>query len=203
MSDTAYESTKSGWWAETPYDTVWQRSGSNDSRLILPFNPAEELCFTCGSGSQMDPALPAQLAARGVTQEEWGGVMAELLAVQRRALGMCVGVAMVLTCILAPLAFCNSSGYQTHLRLWLERLNSAQLQPRGMLAKLQTVTTAGFRSSVTTRWLAIALTPDECAQLAAEPLFWAPQGGGISGRVLRWAPDSAATGCCRAESAIL
>ena len=177
MTDAANIFTvEGGWWATTPESAVWQRTGTTERRLIVPFTVAEGgLCFTSGSSSQMDPALPPQLAARGVTQKEWSGVMAELMAVQRRALGMCATLLILLTCILTPLICITGRDYMAHLRLWLDRLNSAHLQPRGMLAKFQTAYVLPGSHRMFRQWLAIALTPDECAQLASESGFWQRQ----------------------------
>ena len=205
MTDASYDAMFKGtWWLTTPHDIVWQRTGTSESRLILPFQPAPSMCCTICFDSQIDRALPPQLAAKGVTQEEWDGIMAELAALQRGTVGACVLFPMCLTCVLIPMVCMIGKRYQTGLLQWLERLNSAHLQPRGMLAKFQTATlehsaTATFAGSdmthstthsttdtSSTRWLAVALTPDESAQLAEESAFW--RSAESIGRQRHWVP---------------
>ena len=195
MTDATYDpATKGGWWATTPFNTVWSRTGSSDSRLILPFQAAPAMCCTdCGgdgSGSQLDPALPPQLAAKGVSQEEWSGIMAELAAVQRGTAGLCVVLPMVLSCVLIPMVCLIGERYQADLSLWLDKLNSAHMQPRGMLAKFQTAIAGSGKYQSSRNWLTIALTPDECAQLAAESGYWRDAGGFLTGRQIYWTPSS-------------
>ena len=81
---------------------------------------------------------------------------------------------MLTLCVTAPLVCLVHWRHQARLQRCLLRVNSAYLQPRGMLAQLQTTT--DFRDRIaheqSVSWLAIALTPDESAQLAAEPRRW-------------------------------
>ena len=202
MVDAGYDPAFKGtWWTTTPHDTVWRRTGTSESRLILPFQAAPAMCCTVCFDSQIDRALPPQLAARGVTQEEWDGIMAELAALQRGAVGVCVTFPMCLTCVLIPVVCMIGKKYQTGLLLWLERLNSAHLQPRGMLAKFQTATaervTVGIETDRgSTTWLAIALTPDESAQLAEESGFWR---SAHSGRQRYWVPTPNPYAGCRSS----
>ena len=174
MATTSYDTaTKSGWWASTPYDVIKSRTGTTDSRLIIPFTDAANACFA--DDADISLAIPTQLAAKGVTQEEWNGVAGELVAVQHSTLGACASGLLLLSIILIPVYCVVRSNYQAHLATWLDKLNSAHLQPRGMLARFQSLTVPRGKSTQKYSWLAIALTPEESAQLASEPAFWVPE----------------------------
>jgi len=171
--------TTGGWWTTTPAESIWACTGSSNSRLIIPYTMGGDACCTDFADTQLDSALPPPLAARGMTQQEWDGIVAGSQAAQKSTVGLCGGVLMLLTVILIPIYCLVVSNYHTHFDLWLQQLNSVHLQPRGMLARLQRATTGHGKYKHHRQWLAIALTPDESEQLAAEPASWVRRGDGI------------------------
>ena len=142
-----------------------------NSRLLIPFTVAGNKCLTAEADTI---ALPWQLAARGVTQEEWDGVASELAAMQQSQVGICAGALMICSVVLIPVYCVVRCHNQALLDTWLERLNSAHLQPRGMLARYQSLTVPHGTWSTVESWLAIAFTPEDSAQLAAEPAWESP-----------------------------
>jgi len=196
-STTGYEETTKGggsWWASQPYESIINRTGTTDSRLILPFTDAGDTCYS--NDIELELTLPPQLELRGVRREEWNGIIAELQAVQKDTTGACANVLFVLSLVLIPFLCYVRSSYQRNLAAWLQKLNSVHLQPKGMLAKFQTATVPYAQYTRTYSWLAIGLTPGECAQLEAEPGFWSSNGPSCFGGYAPFKPDGCAQCYC-------
>ena len=144
VADTGYGPvTDGGWWQTQSVTSIMHRMGTTATRLILPFTSAMQLEFTYNADSSLDRTVPPPLAARGVTQEEWNDIVAELVLVQRSTLGVCTTMLMLTLCVTAPLICLVRWRHQARLQRWLRHINSAYLQPRGMLAELQTARTTG------------------------------------------------------------
>jgi hypothetical protein len=116
--------------------------------------------------------LPPALAAAGVTTSQWSQLMdalaRDVLPFATGGLAMCLSYTFVL--LVLPLVWLGwrDDRYQRRLAAWLAHANDVVFRPRGCLAKFQTYQVDKALFS----WLAVALTPDECAALAAEPTFW-------------------------------
>lgn len=159
---------------------VTHRPPTTPDRLIIDFEPA--LCCSRGPGIPGAHAteLPLALAARGVPPYEWADAVQRLRTqVQPLSTSVCCGVTAAVSVVCLPALCWRERRYQAALGAWVDGLNAAVLQPRGMFAKLQTNSyhedtgpTSDYDEEIS--WLAVAMTPVEAAALAAEPVFWTP-----------------------------
>ena len=105
------------------------------NRVILRFEAND----CCGASVGLyDDVLPPQIAARGVTAQEWKACVQRLDAVQNKNCGSACHFGMNLTVVGLAVYSLIQGSYNTALAAWVDELNQQVLVPRGMWAKFQT-----------------------------------------------------------------
>jgi hypothetical protein len=154
-----------------------KRPMSTEDRLILAYSPIQVCGSATGSGFSREDVseVPQQLASRGVTLAEWQPFIKRLERdVAPHQWSLCAWVCTMIWLVPLVCLCLSQAKYHTALRSWIDDLNARLLAPRGMFAKFQTaaIHTKDYHEEIS--WLAVSLTDEDAALLAAEPIFWSP-----------------------------
>ncbi|KAJ3192057.1 hypothetical protein HK101_007116 [Irineochytrium annulatum] len=81
-------------------------------------------------------SIPPEIAAHGVSQEDWTRVTGELIELIRsKEMSICSHIWCILGCL--PIWCCINAGAQKAYGAWIARVNEEVFEPRGLLLKLQ------------------------------------------------------------------
>lgn len=171
------------------------------ARIILRFYPAA----ACSGGSGLTPAdaetVPSQLAARGVSADEWRAFTSRLAAeVQPHSTGGLWQCMMWTLLLPSPILCWRMRSYNRALGAWVAELNARVLNPRGCHAKFGACQANGNKYHEEQSWLAIALHPEEGEVLRGEPVFWRPACCSTSELV---ADECQCRACCGVERVVV
>ena len=153
-----------------------RRPISTATRIIINFWP--QRCLSAGKGFSDDlvSGVPAAIAARGVSADDWKHYTGLLQSdVQSRQWGILWTVLAAMTGVGVPFVCIAQRRYHIALRRWIDHLNHEVLEPKGLFAKFQTNAVHSKNYNEEISWLAVALTEEEAESLRHEPTFWRPE----------------------------